>query len=362
MAKYKCPCCGSPYDGKRCRECCYEPFTEEIAHGGHYHEGEPLVVKERPSRPAGYPAADRRRDPYPGRRKENLPKWLWVVLAVCIVLALPNVLFGVLASVLRGELSEVSGSYAAEPSMPSDGTVLYNENGILLMADWRDGDPFDDSILVYLHNGTRQDIAVSGELMSVNGYMSPGSFLYCEAEAGQTGDGVLWLDGDDLKDAGIETAAKITFLLDIFDTNHYDTVATSGFITLRTGAPEEPAASPYADGTILYAQDGVTFVYTGCVGEDCQDGALQFYAENTTDRCLQLSIDQPTVNGEDAELFLWQELAPRTRAIIYVELYPLEELGVDAPEEIRSVEFILDISDRDDWDYWFQSEPLQVAP
>ena len=35
----RCPCCGAPYNGKRCRECYYEPFTEEIAHGLHTHEG-----------------------------------------------------------------------------------------------------------------------------------------------------------------------------------------------------------------------------------------------------------------------------------------------------------------------------------
>ena len=40
----RCPCCGAPYNGKRCRECYYEPFTEEIAHGLHTHEGSSEIV------------------------------------------------------------------------------------------------------------------------------------------------------------------------------------------------------------------------------------------------------------------------------------------------------------------------------
>ena len=43
MAKYICPSCGAPYNGKKCRNCAYESFSEEIAHNFHVHEGEPLV-------------------------------------------------------------------------------------------------------------------------------------------------------------------------------------------------------------------------------------------------------------------------------------------------------------------------------
>ena len=39
MARQLCPSCGKPYNGKKCGNCLYEHFTEEIAHGFHTHEG-----------------------------------------------------------------------------------------------------------------------------------------------------------------------------------------------------------------------------------------------------------------------------------------------------------------------------------
>ena len=56
MAKYICPSCGAPYNGKKCRNCAYESFSEEIAHNLHVHEGEPLVIHDTTRRPVPYTA------------------------------------------------------------------------------------------------------------------------------------------------------------------------------------------------------------------------------------------------------------------------------------------------------------------
>lgn len=54
MAKYICPSCGAPYNGKKCRNCAYESFSEEITHNLHVHEGEPLVIHDTTRRPVPY--------------------------------------------------------------------------------------------------------------------------------------------------------------------------------------------------------------------------------------------------------------------------------------------------------------------
>ncbi len=80
----RCPCCGAPYNGKRCRECYYEPFTEEIAHGLHTHEGEPLIIEQPEDRPVRRSVPTRQKEcrQYSGRRKKTSPKWLWPILIV----------------------------------------------------------------------------------------------------------------------------------------------------------------------------------------------------------------------------------------------------------------------------------------
>ena len=72
----RCPCCGAPYNGKRCRECYYEPFTEEIAHGLHTHEGEPLIIEQPEDRPVRRSVPTRQKEcrQYSGRRKKDQPQ------------------------------------------------------------------------------------------------------------------------------------------------------------------------------------------------------------------------------------------------------------------------------------------------
>ena len=87
MATYKCPSCGKPFDGKRCRSCLYETFTEEIGHGLHTHRGEPLVIDEPVRRPI------RRKNPFVWdkrtRNSKNKFSWVGVALVLIIVLAGP---------------------------------------------------------------------------------------------------------------------------------------------------------------------------------------------------------------------------------------------------------------------------------
>ena len=63
MAHYTCPSCGERYNGRLCRSCLYEHFTEEISHGNHTHEGEPLVIDAPVRKPI------RRKDPFDCEKK-----------------------------------------------------------------------------------------------------------------------------------------------------------------------------------------------------------------------------------------------------------------------------------------------------
>ena len=93
MAKYICPSCGAPYNGKKCRNCAYESFSEEIAHNLHVHEGEPLVIHDTTRRPVPY------KDPFdcppshPKKEKKSRSGGLSkVLLIVFIAIFLRNVL------------------------------------------------------------------------------------------------------------------------------------------------------------------------------------------------------------------------------------------------------------------------------
>ena len=75
MPTYVCPSCGAPFNGKKCKNCAYESFTEEITHNLHVHKGEPLVVRDTGRRPVPYkdpfdcPPSPRKRENTPAKKK-----------------------------------------------------------------------------------------------------------------------------------------------------------------------------------------------------------------------------------------------------------------------------------------------------
>ena len=96
MARYKCPACGAPYNGRRCQTCYYEQFTEEIAHGNHTHKGEPLVIHSPVRKPI------RRKDPFgcDRRTRKKLPPVLKTLITVVAIALSPYILAVLYALIL----------------------------------------------------------------------------------------------------------------------------------------------------------------------------------------------------------------------------------------------------------------------
>ena len=123
MAKRLCPSCGRPYNGKKCSHCLYENFTEEIAHGFHTHEGEPLVIEDAERRPI--PTKDpfdcdrkSKNDHRPPRsrqtkKKTSVGRIFGILVTVMILL---NAAFNLLSSLAaRGVFSDSYGQAQAAP-------------------------------------------------------------------------------------------------------------------------------------------------------------------------------------------------------------------------------------------------------
>ena len=354
MEKYQCPCCGAPYNGKRCRACFYEPFTEEITHGLHTHEGEPLVISEPAERPIRKAGASRRPGcgDYSGRRKNALQKW---ILPVAIVLA---------AIVLRNALAESAfdriWSVPVDMDVESDSwdaivrpedfhsrTILYDADGILIIADWNDGDPGASEIPVYVQNDSDKDIWITSTWDVVNGYMAQYPFLACSVEAGAQTMAEIWVDDSDLAQGNIETIAELSFILEVNDDHTYTTIGQSPRITLHAGVEPDFVQPTEAGGTLLYQQEDVAVFFTGWEGQTSEDGTLFFRIENHSGHNIWVCILEAYVNGEPADLFLFQKLEPGTWGKTDMMLYPLQDMGIEDFRDAASMEIVLGIQDYD---------------
>lgn len=358
----RCPCCGAPYNGKRCRECYYEPFTEEIAHGMHTHEGEPLVIEEPEDRPVrrSVPTRQKGCKTYAGRRKKTMPKWLWPILIVLAVMAIQYALYAAVSERVNSvsslwsddeDIWEPETETVIRPEDFHHQTVLYDRDGILAVADWRDGDAGKEEIPVYLRNDSDRDVMLMSAMDNVNGYMTQYRLLFSEVKAGQEEMTSIWVSDTELEGGNIEKIGKISFRLEVTDDNDYSLLDTTPPITLYA---DKNIVQPVESGgtTVLEGAD-VTLTYTGSEGDD----ALWFRVENRSGRNIWLYTMDTYVNGESSDLFLFDELAPDTWGKCRIWLGDADIKGI---QDITSLELVLGILDHDTDELLVESEPISI--
>lgn len=369
MTRYKCPCCGRPYNGKRCRECYYETFTEEIAHGNHVHEGEPLVLSETPPRQLPRPTIGKKPDcsPYTGRKKKDSPlKWLVAVLVVLVSLfaeSADRVELGDVVEVIPDFNETYSVPTNREPEKPAaleNGLVLYDDRNVRIVADWEQGKAFENPITVWMENNSALELSAMTENLYVNGFLMEYSVFYCQAGPGELVQGELWLDGEELESCGITEVETILMTLLLLDQESYDTYGQSRVVELNCAVPAGFVQQTDDSGQLLYEQEGLRVICRGIRGSQCEDSCLEFYIENTGDEPAEVFLSDCYVNGEEADVFLFCQLLPGTRAVMSAQLWNLPEIGVDTVAEIGDLGLVLELVSGENGASWQQTEVLYV--
>lgn len=363
MASYICPCCGKRYNGKRCNNCYYEHFTEEIAHGLHTHQGEPLVIKEPERKPIP------RKNPFECEKKQKKFPLARGLIAVGVVIMLMGVLGNLYEMVAR--VGKVVYDYTPKPepetetclAVPADGLVLYDAGGIRVLADWQEDRPYEDGIHFYVQNDSDQDVTVYAGGALVNGYLLEDAYLSCQAKAGAADGDIFTLDPEELKVAGIEKVQELYVSLVGYDSETYETLLETEFIPLCTTPSLD---QPIDDrGEVLFDQEGLRVICRGYVPSEydpeiLSEGHLRFFLENETDQYVDCYTLDTFVNGENVFLTLWCELPPHTRAIEDMYLYDLEELNIQTPEDVKDMTMSLEFCDHETYDLILQTDILTV--
>lgn len=360
MARYSCPSCGSIYNGKKCRQCLYEHFTEEIAHGTHVHEGEPLVIDA----PMG--RAIKRKDPF-GCEKRTRKKHPFA--GFLVLLAIINSLLPMLRN-WGLELEAIEDRYiAAEPEpmvIPENCTVLYDDGEVAVYAQWEQGQTFDERIPVYIKNDSRRDMIVQSRSVVVNGFLMEYSTLFSSLDRGSTEMVSFCISDRDRNNCGIEAVAEITFYLELHEEGDYDNVLSAEPVTLRASVPQTAVLFTEPQGQTVFAQDNIRVDYLGYDPnpyhpEDFGEGNFLFYVENATDHSLLVYLTETSLNGEAVGISLWYEMPPNTRGVTGAFLYDLGDPVVHSSEELTEVSFRLNIDTPGLSEYSVQTELICIS-
>lgn len=348
MARYICPSCGESYNGKRCRACNYEHFSEEIAHRGHSHRGEPLVIDTPVRKPIP------RKDPFGCDRKTRkrfFPKRERKQRPFAGVLTIFLLIYSFLPLVRQWglELEAREEQVRMEQAVPEDLVVLYEEGPITVSTQSHCLNEFPDSGLrLWVRNEQKQmDVYLTAKYVMADGFVLPDTGLYMECSADSLCLDTLYLDGENLKDAGIDQVRELTFVLVCVSDSQTTLFETDPITITREFVPERPL--PVIDAPVLLNADGILLLDLQHRSDPdlpgYENGWLLFYAENNTDQFLTLNSLDVTVGGEAVELFFWCDLPARSRALVRMDLWPLEELAFDTPTELGDLEMTLEVWD-----------------
>lgn len=126
--------------------------------------------------------------------------------------------------------TSAAGTYTQ--TYDDSGEVIYDTNGIKVVAKSAGDDFLGKGVTFYLENNTDQHIVVNGENISVNGYMMTDLFYADLAPHSHAVDTLTLLDSD-LKDNSIDTIEEVDLTLRITDYDSYDNIDTTSPITLH---------------------------------------------------------------------------------------------------------------------------------
>lgn len=319
MDKQRCPACGEVFDGKVCRSCRYTPFQEE----------------------------------------KKMPRW--VVLAVILVV------LAVAASVAEPYVTAYleKRNAPAQMPLPEDGTVLFDGNGVTVVADWQDGQLFGDGVTILAKNGTEEKISIAFKEIVANGYVMETSLFQLSVEPGTTESAQFTLHETDLSNTGIQAVTEVSFNLTAYGTHSFTSLAKTDRLTLKGAIPPGYVQSVESDGVVLYDEEGVKIVFRSFrpseeEPEDYTKGKFLFYIQNSTKRHLRISMPEVLVNEQPLDIGIWSELLPDTKAVTGMYLYRLKDLGIENPTQVRTLSYTLEITDRDDENFHILTEPYVI--
>lgn len=126
--------------------------------------------------------------------------------------------------------TSATGTYTQ--TYDDSGKVIYDTNGIKVVAKSADDEFLGKGVAFYLENNTDRHVVVNGENISVNGYMMTDLFYADLAPQSHAVD-ILTLLSSDLQNNAIDTIEEVDLTLRITDYDSYENIDTTSPITLH---------------------------------------------------------------------------------------------------------------------------------
>lgn len=310
--KYDCPSCGRPFNGKKCKNCGYETFDEEIAHRMHTHKGEPLVIKDTRRRPIPT------QDPFgcPPKRKQKKSFNPGFIIALCLFGTVGMNYLSKIPFLQRPAFSFGTSTAIRETAqVPEDLLGLYDDGNFSVSAQW-DGS-FQEEIPLYFYSN--RNVQVRVKKLTINGFcMNDYCYLDGEVSKGRQRETALYIDTDGLRLCDIQALQTFTLELELRDPDTWAVLETLSPISFPLAPAKGYVQSDCTAGPVLFDKDGLKIVYRGAelLYEDTPSEAeFCLYIENASDHDLYIYTQNSKIGNLDISLPFGTNLPAHSKTV-----------------------------------------------
>ncbi len=311
--KYDCPSCGRPFNGKKCKNCGYETFDEEIAHRLHTHNGEPLVIKDTSRKPI--PA----QDPFgcPPNKKKQKSITPGLIIALCLFGTVGMNFLSRFSFMHRPAFTFGSQNTIQETAqaVPQNLLGLYDDGSFSVSAQW-DGS-FQEEIPMCLYSS--RDVRVTVKNLTINGFCM-NDYCYMDGDITEdiALDTTLYIDSNGLDLCQIQTVQTMTLELELRDPATWAVLETLSPLSFPLAPTQGYVQGNCADGPVLFDRDGLKIVYRGCklLYEDTPSEAeFYLYIENETEDDLYIYTQNSKIGNLDITLPFGTNLPAHSKTV-----------------------------------------------
>lgn len=237
-------------------------------------------------------------------------------------------------------------------------TVLYDKDGVKVVAkEWAESF-WGDGIKIYIENNTDKDFYLQTNYVVVNNFMMPSVLFSAEVPAGKKTNETLSFDDDFLKKTGITKIGHIEMDMYTYDLEEFEIIAELGYAEIKTNLYDQMDGTS-GDGVLLLEQNGIKVIGKYIEEDNFWGKAVVLYMESDKDVIIQ--AEDLSVNDFGVTALSSTDILAGRKVVDSITIFD-DDLEENDITEIEKIEFKLKVLDPDTYDTIFVSDIITCTP
>lgn len=226
--------------------------------------------------------------------------------------------------------------------MAMDEQTILDKDGIIIKAKSIDYSDINlaAKLVLDVTNNTKNNIEVSSHNFIINGLALGQNVVYGECAAGKTSEIEIKIANKYTQESSIELIKDISIRLCIEDADDNPIVKDTGDLVIKTKCDENYVQPVNKEGTLLFDEKGVKFIFQGIEFDHLSNALLKGYCENNYDEPIRVQLTINKTNGKEFDDYGKAHMPMKSSGYTGFTIYQSDLNGIT---EITSMEVVYSV-------------------